>query len=275
MREGWGLTIWGGGKTVARSWSMEMYKFAPFCYSGILLSRDSDKNSSMATLQQDFDIRLKLERVAHLVPAVKELLEDVADLFPPVILVLLETFARDKFSPRSMDGRRVLSTLIMYVPDNKAVEEFHGKIRAASENGVNQVITRIARSRACVDGGVIEKRGIRHNRVTKDEFTAAWSRRRTVNMQWRFNVHRHKLHPRWTNIMLKRSWTSTTPESFRVCLAGWSWARVYFATPEQLRPPFKSARQSVLLLHGAFVEGPNNTVGICLGKQSGLGSFSR
>ena len=172
------------------------YKFPPYSWGGILLSEEDGKHLSKQTMESDFDILLKLERVAGLVPVVSEFLADVADLFPPAIRVTMETFNRDKFNVRSINGRRVLSTILLIMSDNKAVEEFHLNIRKAEALGVNKVITRVTRSRACMNSKIIEQRGVKHERVTREEFMSNWHRRRALNIAWRFCVNRHKFHPR-------------------------------------------------------------------------------
>ena len=122
------------------------YKSPPYSWGGILLSDEDGKHRSKHTMESDFDILLKLERVAGLVPVVSEFLGDVADLFPPAIRVTLETFNRDKFNVRSINGRRVLSTIVLIISDNKAAEEFHLNIRKAEALGVKGYHTRYKES---------------------------------------------------------------------------------------------------------------------------------
>ena len=155
---------------------MRMYRLPPFCYACILLSSHDGKDQAKSIMKNDMDALLKLERVAGLLPIVGEFLDDVADLFPPAVRVLLETFFRDGFDVGSIDGRRVLSTMLLIVPDMKPVEEFHGKIRAAESNGVNRIVTNGTRTRVCIDSGIIERRGIKHLRVSRADFEQHYHR---------------------------------------------------------------------------------------------------
>ena len=68
---------------------------------------------------------LKLERIASRVPVVKDILQEVSDLFCPPVRVILETFKRDRFDTESTSGRRCLTTTINVMPDNKTVEDVY------------------------------------------------------------------------------------------------------------------------------------------------------
>jgi hypothetical protein len=59
----------------------------------------------------------------------KPFLLDLSELFPTVIRVLFVTFERDKYSPNSPGGRRHLATMLLKIPDDKAVEDAHGRLR--------------------------------------------------------------------------------------------------------------------------------------------------
>ena len=255
-----------------RGWSMSAYEFPPFCYSGILVAGAAEKNRAVECMKFDADCLFRLERVAALVPHAQELLRDCLDLWPVAVRIVIECFARERFNPACKAGRRCLATMLLALSDNKCVEDLHRHMRLIERAAGRKSITNISRARACYDSGVIEGRGMRHIKVTRDRFVAAWSRRRSLTTNWRFKSSRHKLNPRWTKIMHKRTWVSTTPESFRACLAAWSWARTYYRLAEGVRPPFGRARLSILLVHGTFLIGPGGKCGVCVGisKWGGL-----
>ena len=123
--------------------AMVAYQFQPFCYAGILVADETDKMRASNLMAQDASCLWKLERVAGLVPAVQELLTDCADLWVPATRVVVETFAREKFVPTCVPGRRCLTTQILVVPDNKAVEDLHLGMRTAQRKGLRLVITKV------------------------------------------------------------------------------------------------------------------------------------
>ena len=130
-----------------RAWSMVAHQFPPFCYAGILVADETDKTRSSNLLAQDANCLWKLERVAGLVPAAQELLHDCADLWVPSTRVMVETFARERFAPTCVGGRRCLTTQLLVVPDNKAVEDLHQHMRHAQRRGLRQVITKVGENK--------------------------------------------------------------------------------------------------------------------------------
>ena len=131
--------------------------------------------------------------------------------------------------------------MLLHLPDMKRVECLHKHMRDTQQAGGRQVISNVARMRACIDSGVLEESGLKHFRVTRKMFFEHWRKRRRTKTAWRFRSGRMNMGKNWTKIMLKKTWASPTPEKFRVCLAGWAWARRYYrmAAP---RPKLGDAR---------------------------------
>ena len=148
---------------------------------------------------------------------------------------------------RCKSGKRCLMTCVRFAPDNQLVENFHQHIRDLKRLSRTMVCRPSDRTRACIDNGVLEERNTPHRRVTREDFMRVFHKRRRQKNAWRVNPVKVKLRSRWMRITQRRTWQSTTPESFRSCLAGWRWARTWAVMPPVGRPKLKAARCSCLL----------------------------
>ena len=212
----------------------------PFSYGGILSTSADIKHAAIEDMRRDTTILHGLESIAHTVPGVSMWVDDCKELICVSVRALYAAFERDKFRCTSPDGRRHLATLLLVLPDTTIVENLHQHCRDLNRQCRRMMISKVARARACVDSGVLERHQIGHKKVTREQFISNF-RVRDKKIAWRFNPRRHKLHARWSQILDKRSWASTTPESFRACLAAWHWGQVWWQMPADQRPAFMDA----------------------------------
>ena len=104
-----------------------------------------------------------------------------------------------------------------------------------------------SRYQVVVESGVLSSRGIRHVRVSQKQFVENF-RTKPRKIAYRFASKKHKMSGDWAEIFAKkRTWVSTTPNSFRVALAGWHWLTTYRSIPEASRPRLTFGRLSDLL----------------------------
>ena len=66
---------------------------------------------------------LKVESIRYKSPAANELLEDMEDLYPTAVRVVMESFARNNFSMKCISGRKCLAAMVLKPPDQKANED--------------------------------------------------------------------------------------------------------------------------------------------------------
>jgi hypothetical protein len=186
-----------------------------------------------------------LESVAKFRPDVKELLDDMMDVVPTSVRILWASYFREDFDFNCISGKRHLATMLMYIPDEKSVEDLNKQCRDLTLQNKNVVTTKTARTRACIDSNVLEHRGIQHQKVTKDVFVRKF-RQPEVKMGWRFNSRRHIIDPRWSRMQSRKTWTSTTPETFRRALAAFQWGIHWWKLTPAQRPPIQHGRFSWL-----------------------------
>ena len=73
-----------------------------------------------------------------------------------------------------------------------------------------------------------------------------------------FRARGHKMSARWAGILDRRSWCSTTPESFRKALAAWHWAQTWSSMPPDGRPNISQACLTDLVPVYTVIVGPDN-----------------
>ena len=217
----------------------------PYLYAGILSTNNALQQRSIADMKFDNERLHGLERLSRTCPMIKMWCDVVEDLISACIRILFASFERDKFRCASIDGRKHLTTMLWVLPDSVIAENLRQRCRDLSRQCRRLVASRIARARACIHSGVLEHRDIKHTKVSKAQYVAAFRTGRQ-KISWRFNARRHKLSARWSDIMDKRTWISLTPESFRGVLAAWHWGREWWRLSVNDRPPFGSAKMSEL-----------------------------
>ena len=215
-------------------------------------------------MRADAKLLFDLESISHVSPSAQTLLDIIEDAFCPAVRVLLLAFERDHFQSSSRAGRSVLATMIITLPDSRCVEETHQHLRDLQRHSRSLVSAKITRARACVFSGVLEGRGINHERVTKSEFVIAF-KQKVPRMAKRFLARSHKLSAKWADIMSKRDWQSQSPESFRGALAAWHWCREWNSMPAVGRPRLGAAWQTCLLPERELLLGPNDSPLFVLG----------
>ena len=77
---------------------------------------------AVANLKRDDKILTELERERHLTPIAKVLWEDLPQAKMTPIRLLFKFFPRDKYSPTSEAGRKLLMGLLSQLADNKGVK---------------------------------------------------------------------------------------------------------------------------------------------------------
>ena len=142
---------------------------------------------------------------------------------------------------------RTLATCVEVGPPHEdSIEETHAHVKDLARSSRHSVTSEVQKARAAIHSDVIESRGILHKRVTKESF-----RRRFNNkprpIAWRFNPSHHKISPQWSSILRRRTWASPTPETARMSIAGWRWARLWDSMPADVRPAIADGQLTSLL----------------------------
>ena len=127
---------------------------------------------------------------------ISEFLDDIKDLFPVAIRALLFTFKRESFSRECSAGIRILTTFLVMIPDSKIVEDIHQHIKDLKRRGRCLHYAALSRARAAVVSGILERRGIQHQRITKQEWFAKYKMPHE-KVAWRFNPRKHKMPSRF------------------------------------------------------------------------------
>ena len=218
----------------------------------MLTSDDAECAHGQRELRTDTIVLRDLEN-AQSDPTVSELLDDVyAELFPPPVKVAMFAYQKDQLSPESDAGFSVLSAMLDNGPANESsIEEVHLANKRSRRDNANGCASPFERMRSSIHSNVAERAGLYHRKVTKASFCERFSSKRK-RLAWRFSSRRHKLRRKFTDILAVRCWKSPSPESGRVSIAAWQWARARHAMPVDIRPSLQSAQYSSILSRGMF-----------------------
>lgn len=170
-----------------RCFSNSTHDVPPFCYAPLFSADAASKQRVMSQMRLHSTILFGLENIASTSPAAASLLRDLEELMCPAVRVLYLCFERDKWRPSSPSGKRVLSTMLSVLPDTKCVEDTHQHLRDLQRQGRSLVSSKVSRTRACVDCGVIEGRVVEHKKVQKEEFLHKY-RNKFPSVAGRFKV---------------------------------------------------------------------------------------
>ena len=157
-------------------WTMSKHSAPPECYAAILQPGETDpaaavRQACATELKTHHENVLSLEIARHSVADAQELWEACLFLDMRPIRLMQEYFRRDKYSPRSPDGRHLLMGLVGTLPDNKIVEDIHAPLRLASKGNSNDKLAAPSVQDVINHSKVFEVRGITHaTAVPKDRF---------------------------------------------------------------------------------------------------------
>ena len=209
-----------------RAWSLAArYGIAPITYCSLLGGGGAPARDLMlATMQNDHKNLTFLESRRHLDTFAKELWNDVGigESYP--VRAMYSFFERDQFK-MSRDGLKVLRGMCEGFPHNKHVEELHHSVRMRGKGNPNKKLTAPSIQEAVLHSGVLESYGFAHGAtVTKAAFVKKWRCRKNMKMKrGRFHAWTHKLPEKWSQIMGRKYWASTTEVTERHAAAGWAW----------------------------------------------------
>ncbi len=236
-----------------RAWSQMVHESPPHAYAGLLSREAVAKGAAMERLRRDLSALISLEQKVHTDPAAQQAFQDCRDLFSAPVRLLMAVCERDKFRVDSVTARRQLATILLVLPDTKCVEDCHQHLRDLQRKGRSLVSSKTSRARAVMNSGVLESRGVPHRLVLKSEYVAGVGGA-SAKLGALYNPRKVPLSRRWSTILGQRSWTSTTPESFRKALAAWHWTVEWLQLPAGTRPAFDTARFSAWLPPGEVLQ---------------------
>ena len=213
-----------------RAWALSKHDCPPECYAPIG-STDLDKaQRSCESMKTHHRNVLMLEQRVHEVPAAEQLHKDMAPIVKSVpIRLLLEFFARDKYSRTSRAGRALLKGMLWTMCDNKCVEDVHHKLRIGAKQAANRRMSKTRIQDTIVSSEVFEGRGVRHKaRVNRSTFVRCFRSIKARSFGSKHNASRHKLPKPWSKIMSPvKTWPSLTEDAINKSTAAWVWLHNY------------------------------------------------
>ena len=127
-----------------RAWSLKLdYEMPPTRYSSTLDANSVRRNASVAQMQRDFSIVVKLEADALTNSEARALRKQIWFLHKPTVRLAFLLLERAGGNPRCPKFQRIMRRLHEIVPDSRIVED------CANPCLVLQLMCRMAHSRAC------------------------------------------------------------------------------------------------------------------------------
>ena len=259
-----------------RAWSNETWRTPPYTYAALLCpDANNSHRNCMDQAKFDSDTLYEVEFASHRRPTAAVLLSNIKPLFAVAMRILFGLLVRSKFAfPVVVSVIRVLATMLDALSDTRPVENTHQHLRDLKRAHRGLVAGKVARSKRCMDSGVLEQLGIKHQKVDQHHFEANCGfGTDAVTMGWRHVASKHKLQKKWTRIMRdERSWSSSTRLSYRLALSSWHWLQERRRIDALNRPHVGAARLSMLLPFKRLVVAGDH-VYICLdnAEWGGLG----
>ena len=164
----------------------------------------------------------------------------------------MESMKMHNYKVNEPNSLRVLATCLMKPPDQQANECLHEHVRGIQRKRRTLIVSGVARTlayfpinctrgrgktgpmlrlnlsrtRCCIDSKILEKRKVPTKHVTKEHYIANYKNVKKTHLKAMFRPDpKKRLQKRWSLIMGKTDWSSTTPESFQWGLAARAWAR--------------------------------------------------
>ena len=250
-----------------RCFSCAHFDAPPFCYAGLFSQSETVKARVARSMKNHLRIMMLLEDNRYKDNQIATLLDDMLDVFTPAVRLMFIAFEKDDWDFRSPAGMKILAGFLAGLPDTKVVEDTHQHLRDLRRRARYMVCSKISRTQACVDAGILEARGLRHEKVTKSEFVAKFRKfsNKVPKKHSKFLARHHKMSEPWSEIMGDRTWTSKTPEASRSSYAAWHWA-VEWCSGVAPRPPIESPRLSSIAGDNCVLRSSEGQCYFCLGS---------
>ena len=135
------------------------------------------------------------------------------------------------FTAANMEGMQMLCAQHLRVPDTKAVEDIHERLRSIHRHNKNDIGSKEARGFHAARGRVLGARATPHVKLSNLEVSMCPLALAKRSMQRKFETSRYVL-PKKLILMLKpgcRDWPSNTHASSIQQVAAWAWLQHWWA----------------------------------------------
>jgi hypothetical protein len=221
-----------------RGWTLSKHSCPPESYARILqVANPENQRQTAEKMKREHTNSLKLEADRHAVPAAKDLWEDIIFLRSRPIRCVFEFYKRDRYSPNSRAGKKLMCGLLWTMESNKAAEDIHQPIRMDAAANQNRKLSKDHIQDLIVHSGSLEAREVHHGaKVSKEEFLREFASTST-NKKTAFmhDCVRHKLPTECARMMKPgvRPWPALTEDNLNKAAAAWSWLHKYFELRER------------------------------------------
>ena len=214
-----------------RAFSLAKHSAPPESLVGVLAHSMEAKTRALKELKAGHRNFLLLERRALESEDAARLRKDMIFLDSPVVRLMFEFHALDKYAPSSGLGQGAVMAYHWTLPDNKIVEDIHQPLRLNARANVNRKLSSRNTQDTILESRVLEQRSVPHPcRVDKSTWVSKF---RKISSRYRRTKHNHKssghkLPAEWSRIMKPRKdWSTLTEETLQRATAAWVWMNTY------------------------------------------------
>ena len=218
-----------------RGWSLSRHTVPPECYVDILSNSASLQKDGCSLLKSDHAMMVELESNRHSVSICATLWEHIHPFQQMPVRLMYAFFQRDKYSPRSVAGRKLLKGQLSLIADNKSVEDLNKVLREDSNSNVNRMMTNVHMQDKIMSSGVIEGRDVQHGpKVGKAQYIRNFRSTAGRSSSKKHYAHKHRMTRCWGEILKTKHWPTLAEETIRRSAAAFAWLRKWCSSLRQL-----------------------------------------
>ncbi len=158
--------------------------------------------AALTQMKQDWQAWLKLESASLVARGLEDIRKEVYWMEHKPIRVMFMLFERWGFQPVA-PAPRFFRGLTEGIPDERISEQVHASLRNAQRYCKNEVTSRINRQQNCIHSGVLEERGVPHEKITEAEFVGGMFLEPGGSTAAMLNSRNHKLPEEFSAMMGK------------------------------------------------------------------------
>ena len=222
-----------------RSWSLAArHHGPPQSYIGLLSSQPLRQRRAMQLIEQEWKALTLLEQRRLTWAPAKRLWDDLQYARIRPLRLFWSLCESCNYNCRACDSASSLLRGMLEVwPDNKIVEDCHNVVKADTMKTRSSKRNSDRQSDVMCHSKILESRNLRHtSMVTKQAWLSRGGplhqRRATAlasaqgKRRHRHYSQKHRMPKRWSELMGKKVWGTSTEANHRRCVAAWNWYQV-------------------------------------------------
>lgn len=194
----------------------------PECYAGVLSDREDTAQDGLDFLNADWNTVVLLEQSSN--QGCSDLALDLGLTISMPMRLVFQLFE----AGRTQEGIRLLTSLLKRLPDTKAIEDVHQRLRTTSNSNPNSHLGLRELQSLVETSGVLEERRVENRAcLDKESFKSRWRSSKADPCKDVFLSGTEVLPESFAGILARKTWATMSEENLSRSSAAWEWARAY------------------------------------------------